>query len=152
MDDVKAYLKQVRIYDTHINGKLEELARLNDLAFRVTSELKPDVVSCGGGNHDKVGDAACKIVDMENEINKAIDALVALKKEISAVIDQIDDPIQLKMLYLMYFGEFDADTHETNYLTLMEVAVRLRTSYRNACYIHGAALQAVAKVLERTKG
>ena len=40
MTDVKAYLKRVKIYDTHINNKMEELDRLNAMARKITQTLE----------------------------------------------------------------------------------------------------------------
>lgn len=152
MDDVKAYLQQVKLCNSHIRNMIHKKAELQDIALQVTSPLKADVVSCGGGKRDKVGTAGAAIADLDKKLDEKIAKYTSLIDEIRAVVEEVDNSDQLNLLLWMYFGEYEADIHETYYLTLMEVAVRLRTSYRNACYIHGAALQAVAKVLERTKG
>ena len=40
MTDVKAYFKRVKIYDTHINNKMEELDRLNAMVRKITQTLE----------------------------------------------------------------------------------------------------------------
>ena len=40
MTDVKAYLKRVKLYDTHINNKMEELDRLNAMVRKITQTLR----------------------------------------------------------------------------------------------------------------
>jgi DNA-directed RNA polymerase specialized sigma subunit len=137
MTDAKTYLHQVRLYDTHINNKLEEMQRLKDLAKRITTSLKPDMVS-SSGNHDKIGDAVAKIVDLEAEIDKAIDAYVDKKREVSGVIEKVKDADQLNVLYKRYIF----------FENLEQIAFEMGYSYRNICYIHGRALQAVTELLK----
>ena len=134
------YLNQIKLYDTHINTKLEELAHLKALATKVTTSLKPDVVS-GGGFGDKIGDVVAKIITMEEEINQTIDDYVDKKKEVKSVIEQVKNPDQLNVLLKCYI------LHES----LEQIACEMGFSYRNICYIHGRALQAVAEVLKGKK-
>lgn len=137
MTDAKTYLHQVKLYDIHINNKLEEMQRLKDLAKRITTSLKPDMVS-SSGNHDKIGDAVAKIVDLEAEIDKAIDAYVDKKREVSGVIEKVKDADQLNVLYKRYIF----------FENLEQIAFEMGYSYRNICYIHGRALQAVTELLK----
>lgn len=134
---VQEYLLQVKLCDAHINNKLEELAHLKALATKITTTLKQDNVS-GGGFGDKVGDVVARIVDMEREIDRAIDVYVDKKKEIKAVIEKVTDPDQLNVLLKCYI------LHES----LEQIACEMGFTYRNVCYIHGRALQAVEAVME----
>jgi DNA-directed RNA polymerase specialized sigma subunit len=137
MADAKAYLQQVKLYDTHINNKLEELSRLRAMVTKITTTLKADVVG-GGGNQDKVGDAVARIVDLQCEINEAVDDYVDRSREIAATIDQIADADQLAVLHKRYF----------EYKKWEEIACEMFMTYRNVCYIHGRALQSVSAILE----
>lgn len=136
MMGAKEYLEQVKLFDTHINNKLDELERLKSLVTKVTSTWKGDVVS-GGGNQDKLGDAVARIVDLQHEVNQAIDDYIDKQKEIGAVLDRIKDPDQLRVLYKRYFDG----------LTWEQIACDMHMTYRNVCYIHGRALQTVGKLL-----
>lgn len=133
---VKEYLQQVKLCDVHIQNKLEEQSRLKDMVLHITSTLRGDVVS-GGGNKDKLGDAVARIVDLEAEINQAIDDYVDKKREVGNVIDKVKDPDQLQVLHKRYF----------EYLTWEQIACETHMSYRKVCYVHGRALQAVAELL-----
>ena len=137
MSSAKEFLQQVELCDAHINSQLEELAHLKDLATRITTILKQDVVCCGG-NQDKIGDTVSKIIDMQNEINKAVDNFVDKKREVSAVVEQITNPDYLMVLYKRYFYP---------YLSFEQIACDMGYTYRNVCYIHGKALQAVSDLI-----
>ena len=134
----KEFLKQVRLCDTHISNKLEEMAHLKSVVLKVTSSWKQDV-TFGSGSQDKLGDAVAKIVDLENDINRSVDEYVNKKREVSAVIEQIKDPDQVAVLYKRYFQNEPWE----------QIALELHCSYRNVCYIHGKALQTVEGFLNR---
>ena len=139
--DAKTYLKQVKRLDVCIENKLDELEHLKAMVTKITSTLKGDVVS-GGGNQDKLGDAVSRIVDLENEINQAIDDYVDKKREISAVIEKVQDPDQMRVLYKRYFDG----------MTWEQIACDIHMTYRNVCYIHGRALQAVDEIRGKDDG
>jgi F-type H+-transporting ATPase subunit b len=88
MADAKRFLQQVKLYDSKINSLLEELDNLKAMVLKITTTLKQDVVS-SGGNQDKIGDAIAKIVDLEAEINAAVDGFVNKKKAVNDAKDEI---------------------------------------------------------------
>lgn len=135
--DAKAYLKQVKLFDTHINNKLAELSRLKDMLLKITSTLKDDVVS-GSRDQDKLGSGVARIVDLQKEIDKAVDEFVDKKQEIRAVVDKIEDADQLDVIYKRYFL----------YETFEQIACELHMTYRNVCYIHGKALDTIQQLLK----
>lgn len=137
MTDVKSYLQQIRLYDSHINTKLEELQHLKEMVTRITPTLKDDVVS-GGSSQDKLADAVVKIVDLEAEIDREIDSYVNAKQEISSVLDGLVDPDQLQVLHKRY----------VQYKTFEQIACDMNMTYRNVCYIHGKALLAVGEIMK----
>ncbi len=133
---VKAYLQKIRLYDTHINNKIAELSRLKDMVTNITPTLKDDVVS-GSGSKDKLGDTVAKIVDLQNEINRAIDAFVDKKNEVCAIIDSLQNPDHVALLHKRY----------VEYLTWEQIACDMHISYRHATRMHGRALQAIERVM-----
>lgn len=137
MIDSKKYLQQIRLYDSHISTKLEDLHHLKEMVTKITPTLKDDVVSCGG-DQDKLGDAIAKIVDLEAEIDRDIDRYVAAKQKISATLDKLTDPDQLQVLHKRY----------VQYMTWEQIACEMNMSYRNVCYIHGKGLQTVNQILK----
>jgi len=138
MIDAKAYLQQIKLYDTHITNKLSELSRLKELVTSITATWKDDVVS-SSGSKDKLGDTVAKIVDLENEVNKAIDNLIDRKNQISAILEQLNDPDHVAVLHKRY----------VLYMTWEEIAYDMHMTYRNVCYIHGRALQAVEEIIKK---
>jgi len=138
MIDAKAYLQQIKLYDTHITNKLSEMSRLKELVTSITATWKDDVVS-GSGSKDKLGDTVAKIVDLENEVNKAIDNLIDRKNQIGAILEQLNDPDHVAVLHKRY----------VLYMTWEEIAYDMHMTYRNVCYIHGRALQAVEEIIKK---
>lgn len=139
MTDAKAYLKRVKLYDTHIDNKLQELERLKALVTKITQTWKDDVVSGGSRSQDKIGDAVSRIVDLQKEINRDIDGFVDMKQEILDLVDKIEDADQLNVIYKRYIL----------YETFEQISCEMHMTYRNVCYIHGKALEAVGKMLRK---
>lgn len=134
----KDFLKQVRLCDIHINNKLEEKARLQALALKITSSWSSDHVS-SSGEQDKMGDAVSKIIDLDREIDMDIDVFIQKKKTVKNVIDRISNPDQLNILYKRYIH---CESFE-------QISNEMSMSYRNVCNIHGKALQAVNEILKK---
>jgi hypothetical protein len=130
------FLRQVRLYDIHINSLLEEKAQMEALAKKVTSTWSSERVS-SSGNQDKLGDTVAKNVDLERKIDTAVDSFVDKKAEVKAVLQKIKNPDQLELLLKVYI----------HYETLEKVACEMNMTYRNACYIHGRALQTVEALI-----
>lgn len=137
MTDAKQYLQQIRLYDSHINTKIEEVHHLKTMVTKITPTLKQDVVS-GGGSQDKLSEAVAKIVDLEAEIDREIDRYVNAMRNISAMIDTLSDPDQLQVLHKRY----------VQFKTWEQIACDMNMTYRNVCYIHGKALLAVNEIMK----
>ena len=137
MCDAKAYLRKIELLDAHINNRISDLHELKSLVTKITATISQVCVS-GSGNQDKLGDSVAKIIDLQDEINRKIDKYVDLKREISALLEQIQDPDQVKVLHKRYF----------EYKPWEQIACEMNFTYRNVCYIHGKALQAVEAILE----
>lgn len=137
MGDAKAYLQQIKLHDARINRNLEELDNLRAMTTKITATWKDDVVS-GTGNQDKLGAAVAKIVDLQTEIDKDIDAYIDMKRSVWDLLNRIENPDQLQILYKRYF----------KYEHWEQIACEMNMTYRNVCYIHGRALQAVSELLK----
>ena len=140
MSDAKAYLRKIELLDANINNRIDDLHALKSLVTKITATISPVCVS-GSGNQDKLGDSVAKIIELQDEINRKIDRFVDLKREISDLLEQIEDPDQVKVLHKRYF----------EYKTWEQIALEVGYKYRNVCYIHGKALQAVAALMEGGK-
>lgn len=140
MCDAKSYLRRIELLDAHINNRLNDLHTLRTLVTKITATISPMAVS-GSGNQDKLGDAVARIVDLQDEINRKIDNYVDLKREVSALLEQIEVADYVKVLHKRYF----------EYKPWEQIACEMNFSYRNVCYIHGKALQALEALLEGGK-
>ena len=137
MANAKHFLQQIKLYDSKINSLLEELDNLKAMTLKITTTLKQDVVS-SGGSQDKIGDAIAKIVDLEAEINAAVDGFVNKKKAVNDVLDKVHDPDQYAVLYKRYIL----------YKRWEQIACDMSMTYRNVLYIHGRALQTVDRIMK----
>lgn len=138
MNNAKAYLQQIELCDAQIKNMTHEIADLRSMVMHITSTFRPDGSTAKGGVSDKIGNTVAKIVELEADVNKAIDRFVDLKREITKTIEQVTDPRELRLLYLRYF----------QYMQWEEIAVEMGYTYRNVCYIHSRALQSVNRILE----
>jgi len=97
----KTYLSQARYLDMRIKSKLQQVDSLNELATTCTSVLT-GMPSNPSASTSRMADSVCKIVDLQNEINRDIDTLVDLKKEIMDVIKAVSNPEQQTLLEKRY--------------------------------------------------
>lgn len=137
MTDAKAYLKRIRLYDSHINNKMEELERLKAMVTKITQTLREDA---GGGSRsqDKVGDAVSRIVDLQTELNAEIDRYIDSKAEIRNALNKIQKQRYFDVLYKRYvlFKTWQQIADEMGYADI-----------RNVYRLHGRALLAFNRIL-----
>ena len=129
----KDYLGQAFRLDQRINSKIEQVRSLNDLAAKCTSTLTGMPGNPNRGK-DSIGDIIAKIVDLQEEINKDIDALVDLKAEIYSVIRAIDNVECQTLLELRYLS----------FMRWEEIAVHLNYGMENVYRLHRKALNLVS--------
>ena len=137
----KTYLNKIRLYDARIENGLQELSDLEEMVTRITPVLKQDVVS-SSSSQDKLGDTVAKIADLRVKINRDVDAFVDLKREALAKLAKVEKPEYYRLLAWRY----------VNYYTFERIATEMNYSYRNITKMHGRALQAFEKVMEKEEG
>lgn len=128
----KEYLSQAYRLDQRINSKIEQVASLNELATKCTSTLtgmprNPNRAS------STMADAVGKIIDLQNEINRDIDRLVDLKREIVTVIKATQNPEYQTLLEKRYLC----------FLTWEKIAVDMGYDLRWLYRIHKRALDEI---------
>lgn len=131
------YLERIKKLDAQIDGMYQEKLALKDLALKVTPSMSGSGGS-SGGNQDKLGSAVTRIIAKEEEIDRAVDQLIELKKAASALLARLDRPEHYRVLHGRYIL----------YKSFESIAVEMGYTYRNIHYLHGRALQAFGKVLE----
>lgn len=133
----KKYLEQIRWLDIKINDKIWERDSYWSLATKITPTLSQ--APGGTGVSDKVGDIVAKIVLIDDEINKQIDAFVKLKYKIIKEIEQVQvyDDKYYDLLYKKY----------VEYKDFAVIAGDMNYEYRTVINMHGKALKAFEKVM-----
>lgn len=125
----KQYLNQIDRINRMVNNKLAEIYQLKTMVCSISVSANEDKVQ-SSSDKDKLGSAVAKIVDLENEINKAIDIYVDKKERIVSQIDSIKDIMEYRVLFSRYI----------EYKTFEQIAEDNDYSVRQILRIHGNAL------------
>ena len=128
----KEYLGQAYRLDQRINSKLEQVMSLRDLTTKATATMS-DMPGGGSRNVYRMQDIIEKIIDLEDEINQDIDALVDLKREMVATIKAVADPECQTLLELRYLC----------FKTWEQIAVDMQYSTRNIYKLHDRAIKEI---------
>ena len=133
------YLEQIEKLEVQIDRKRDKAERLYCLATKSTAGMNAGGAS-GGGNCDKMGNAADGHMDLLKEIEKDEADLKAL------ISDTYDLMAKLRrehydVLRLRYM----------HYMTFDDIARAMNYSSRGIRSLHGRALQVFGKVLEERR-
>ncbi len=142
----KRFLQRIQYYDAQINSKIDEREAVKSMVLRVTTSMS--LAPGGGGGGDRIGSGVGKLVDLERDINAAIDRFVDLRRKAADMIERLDNPDEVEVLQKRYIGIKEAETGWIKYLTYEEIAEEMHMSVRNVHYAHGRALQNVARMME----
>jgi hypothetical protein len=129
----KEYLGQAYRLDQRINSKLEQIASLNDLATKCTGVLTGMPRNPNRGT-STMADAVAKIVDLQAEINRDIDRLVDLKREMVRLIKAVDNTEYQTLLELRYLC----------FKTWEQIAVDMGYNVRHVYRLHDEAVENIA--------
>lgn len=138
MANAKDFLNQLKKLDKLIENKLAEKEQWKSVALGTTVQLSEKVQT--SGNQQKMADAVGKYIDIESEINDCIDDLIAKKKDVISVIEQLK-ATEYDIIHKVY----------VQYLTLYDVADIYDRSYSWVTSVHGRALNNVKKILEERR-
>ena len=126
----KEFLNQGFRINERINSKLEQVAMLRELAVKTSNTLS-DMPGNPNKGRSRVEETLTRIYDLEEDINKDIDRLVDLKKQIMDAIESVKDPQESLLLNLRYL----------NFLTWEEIAFEMGFTVRNVHMLHSKALK-----------
>lgn len=128
----KEYLQQALRLDERINSKISQLESLRELATKCTSTIT-GMPRNPSPSQSPMADAVCKIIDLQDEINRDIDHLVDLKRELVGVIHNVEDVECRLLLELRYLC----------FKSWEDIAVQMGYTTRNIHYLHKQALRLV---------
>ena len=134
----KAYLRQVAQLRREIAETKELLSRLREQSTRATSRLSATRLS-GTGGHDSMANAALKIIRNEEKLVEQIAHLEEAVAARMALIAQVEDPRERRVLELRYLHGFQE----------IELCRRMNLSAAQLWRVHGAALEHFRAVYER---
>ena len=126
----KEYLSQYRLLDTRIENKIDQIRSLRELAEKCTSTLS---VNRGKiANSDSAMEKTIiTVVDMEREVQKEMEDLVRLKKEIADAIESVENIEYRTILEKRYLG----------FCPLKEIADAMWYDVRHIYRMHDEALK-----------
>ena len=136
--EAQVFLEQVERLDAVIKNKLIEKQQWKEIALGITANTDGERVQSSGAK-SKMADAVTKCVDMEAEIDRLIDRLVATKKEVIQTIEQLYSPTEYNVLHMKYI----------QYKDFYDIADHYGKDYSWATTTHGRALKGVQRILDR---
>ena len=125
----KEFLERAAEIDKRINSKLEQITSLNELTMKCTPALTG---MPHGSNSDTSGidEAIASIIDLQADVNKDIDKLIAVKREIMRAINTLKKPEIILILELRYLC----------FKPWEEIAIALNYSLDSVFRLHRKAL------------
>lgn len=130
--NAKQWLSRARTIDREINELLKEKEEVRDRVLKITQSYTADTVQSSKDPHK-----FDRVVELEEEIDRNIDELVAVKTEINKGISQLTDGRYREILRLRYLQG----------LRFEEVAVAINYSYKQTCRLHGRALLKMEEII-----
>lgn len=136
--DAKQLLRSVKKIDLQIRNKIIERDQWRDLALTITVAMDGDRVQ-SSGRKSKLADAVDKCIDMEAEIDNAVDALVKQKRRVVSLIESVESPVEYNVLHLVHI----------QYKKLQNVADLYEKDYGWATTTYGRALKSVQRIIDQ---
>lgn len=131
------FLSQAYRIDLRINSKLEQVESLNLLATKATTTLTGMPRNPNRAT-STMADAVAKIIDLQAEINRDIDFLVDLKREIVSIIKSIENTEYQTLLEKRYLC----------FLSWERIAVDMHYSIHHLYKLHNAALDICDRIMK----
>ena len=129
----KEYLRQAYRLDQKISSDLEEVASLREMSASVSSPQLTERVQTSKNTDAPFVRALEKIIDLEEHINKEVELLMELKKEIRVVFTTVEDTDERMVLKYRYVHNY----------TWEQIGNELHADARTVRRWHGKALQHV---------
>lgn len=134
--EARDFLKQLEKLDKLIENKNVEREYWKALATDTTANSEGERVK-SSGNPQKMADAVCRYVDLEREIDAAIDSLIERRRKVLSYIEQLDVE-EYNLLHKVY----------VQYIPLKEYSYNIDRSYSWGLYMHQKALRSLQQLLE----
>mgnify|MGYP003319870144 CR=1 FL=1 len=120
-----------------IQNKLIEKAQWRDISLGITANMSGEKVQSSGAK-SKMAEAVDKCIDMEAEIDRLVDRLIEVKKDVVATIEQVESPTEYDVLHKRYIQKME----------LEDIAEAYGKEYGWATTTNGRALKSVQEILD----
>lgn len=134
----QVFLERVQMIAEIIPCKLIERQQYKDLALSITANMDGERVQSQGPK-SKMEEAVVKCEMAEEEILAAVIRLIEEKNKRTTILEQLDTPIQYKILHMKYIQNME----------FVDIADELKMEYTNVTTIHGRALAQIQRLMER---
>lgn len=128
----KEYLGRAYYIDKRIESKLAQIESLRGLATKVTSVFS-DTPHISTPDNYRLEKTLAKIIDLENEIDADVEALVDLKRDVAQIIEQVENVKHRTLLERRYLS----------FQTWEQIAMSLECDVRHVYRLHGEALKKI---------
>lgn len=132
----KDYLMQVAKLDRLISNKLVEIEQWKTRATNATGQSDGERVQASGSKQ-RMADAVCCYMQIEEEVKSQIDKLVAIRQGIIETIELLPS-VEYDVLHKRYIQGIDFN----------EISIEMDRSYSWVTTIHGKALQHTQRILD----
>ena len=136
--NAKEYLNRGFRMDREIDAKMMQIAQLRSLATRIAPDIRRERVT-GSTNAASMEDTVIRIIEMEEELNREIDAYVDVKREIAETIAGVADDNCRIVPEMRYLG----------YMKMKETGEKIGYTERAVRRIHRRGLERVAAILNK---
>ena len=134
--NAKEFMSRAYRLETRINNKTEQIQILRALSEKVTASYGSEAVS-HSRNVDSMADSIARISELETMLRNTVNELVAVRKEITDIIDRVPDVNCQTLLELRYLCMRSWD----------EIRVIMGMSSTNMFRLHSDALRLVEQIL-----
>lgn len=132
--DVKTRLQRLQLLDTVINQKLRELESLKALSTCVAGfDTSRERVQSSSSGEAAFVTPVLRIIALEQEINAEIDTFVDEKHSTIRLIQKLDNPLQMDVLYRRY----------VEYQSFERIAAEMTIAPQHAFVLHRKGLKAL---------
>lgn len=132
MRKAKEYLQRLQRLDTMINQKIQELSDLRATSKQIGGmDYSKDRVQTNACGDAPFTETVLRIIDLEHEINREIDAFVDEKHRIINQIQSLQNSKYIDILYQRY----------VKFKRLEQIAVDMNYTYDYVRELHGYALR-----------
>lgn len=136
--EAQSFLEGYEMDKVKLECKLEERRFWHDLSLSITGQMGGERVQ-SSGSKDKMAQARDVCIGMEDDILTQVKTLASKQKEVTGVLDQLDNPTEYKLLHQKYI----------QFKQLKEIANNFKSDYTWATTVHGRALKSIAAILAK---